>query len=137
MDLYAENILDHYRHPRSKKRLRAHTVSHEEVNHSCGDAIQLDLQIEGGKVVALGWDGTGCAISQASMSILSEELVGKSEEEIDRMTQKDIYELLGVPIGPRRFKCALLSLYTLKNALRKAHGKKLQEWTETVALTEE
>lgn len=136
MDLYAENILDHYRSPRGKVRLRSPTVSHEEINHSCGDALRLDLKIEGGKVVEVGWDGTGCAISQASMSILSEDLIGKSEAEIDRMSQKDMYEMLGVPVGPRRFKCALLSLHTLKNALRKSQGKGVQTWTETVAIDE-
>lgn len=134
MDLYAENILDHYRHPRGKKRLKAPTVSHEEINHSCGDAVTLDLKIEDGKITDVGWEGTGCAISQASMSILWEELTGKSEEEVDCMTQKNIYEMLGVPVGPRRFKCALLPLHTLKNALKKFHGKEPQGWVETVAL---
>ena len=132
MDLYAENILDHYRHPRGKKDLSSPTVTHEEINHSCGDAIKLQLTLKDNQISDVGWSGEGCAISQASMSLLSEELIGKSEEEIESLKPKDIYNLLGVPVGPRRFKCALLSLHTLKNALRKAEGKDSQGWLETV-----
>ncbi len=132
MDLYAENILEHYRHPRGTGTLRDATVTHEEINHSCGDAITLQLKIDDGKVSASAWQGTGCAISQASMSMLSEELLGKKALELEALTTKRMYELLSVPIGPRRFKCALLSLHTLKNALRKARGEPVQTWTETV-----
>jgi NifU-like protein involved in Fe-S cluster formation len=71
------------------------------------------------------------------MSMLSEELKGKSTKEIQKLGKKEIYAILGVPIGPRRFKCALMSLHTVKNALLKAAGKPLQSWTETVALENE
>lgn len=132
MDLYAENILDHYKHPRGKGTLPSPTVSHEEVNHSCGDMLTVHLLIQDDVVRALAWEGTGCAISQAGMSILSEELTGKTMEEIEKLSEKDIRTLLGVPIGPRRFKCALLSLHTLKNALRKSKDLPPQNWVETV-----
>jgi nitrogen fixation NifU-like protein len=134
MDIYAETILDHYRNPRQAAPLAAPSIEHSEENHSCGDAITLQLNLENGKIVDIGWSGTGCAISQASMSMLAEELIGKSTEEMEQMTQKDIYAMLGVPIGPRRFKCALLSLHTLKNAIRRIEGKEVQGWLETVAV---
>ncbi len=120
MDLYAENILDHYRHPRSKGRLPSPTVTREEVNLSCGDQLTLDLVITNDHIESIGWEGSGCAISQVAMSLLSEELVGKSVAEAEALTKEDIYKMLGVPIGPRRVKCALLCLSALQGGLRRA-----------------
>ncbi len=132
MDLYAENILDHFRHPRGKKTVSHPTVTHEEVNASCGDALSVSLHSEGNRIAEFGWQGTGCAISQAAMSMLSEELAGKTAEEILKLTPVEIYALLGVPVGPRRVKCALLCLHALKNALRKETGEAPQGWNETI-----
>jgi nitrogen fixation NifU-like protein len=132
MDLYAENILDHYKHPRMKGSLKDATVSHQEENASCGDDLTVDLRFEGTTLKEILWRGNGCALSQASMSILSEELAGKTTEELEAITPAHIYEILGVPVGPRRFKCALLSLHTLKNALRVQQDKQPQSWIETV-----
>ncbi|OGJ56287.1 hypothetical protein A3D88_01355 [Candidatus Peribacteria bacterium RIFCSPHIGHO2_02_FULL_52_16] len=137
MDIYAETILDHYRRPKGKMRLSQPSVSHAETNPACGDELTVDLVIHDGKIVDLGWDGTGCAISQAAMSMLSEEIMGKSEKDLEALAQKDIYAMLGVPIGPRRFKCALLCLHTVKNALRTKRGESKQSWTETVHITED
>jgi nitrogen fixation protein NifU and related proteins len=134
MNIYAENILDHFRSPRHYGALAGASVDHEEFNHACGDSLHLWLTLSGGKIVDIGWTGTGCAISQASMSLLSEELVGMSEVEALALTQEQIYALLGVPIGPRRFKCALMSVHTLKNAIHKAHGNEVQSWVETVSI---
>lgn len=134
MDIYADNILDHFRHPRHHGALQDFDVCHEEKNVECGDIVKVWLWCSSGKVAGIGWEGTGCAISQASMSILSEEIEGKSEEEIESMNKDDIYALLGVPIGPRRFKCALMGLHAVKNALRKARGLPAQSWVDTVDL---
>lgn len=134
MDLYAETILEHYRHPQGKNLLKTKTVDHDEVNLSCGDSLHIQLFIENNTVKEIGWDGTGCAISQAAMSILWEELQEKSIQDIEKLRKEDMYKLLGVPVGPRRFKCALLCLHTLKNALRKAEGKEPQSWLETVEI---
>lgn len=135
MDLYAENILDHYRHPRHKVAVNEPTVTHEEANMSCGDRIEIFLKLNDEKISEIGWTGEGCAISQAAMSLLSEEVIEKSIKDIESMDPTHIHELLGVPIGPRRTKCALLCLHTLKNALRKSHGELPQSWTETVGAT--
>ena len=118
MDVYAENILDHYRHPRGKRRLPHPSVTHEETNVSCGDSLTVDLAITDGVVREIGWEGSGCAISQAAISLLSEELPGTSLEKIDAFAPQDVYDLLGVPIGPRRVKCALLGLQAVQNAAR-------------------
>ncbi len=132
MDLYAENILDHYRHPRHKSVLKNPTVTHKEENVSCGDTVELSLSMKDAKILEIGWSGEGCAISQAAMSMLSEELIGKTTDEALSIATDHIHELLGVPVGPRRTKCALLCLHTLKNTLRAAKNEPVQSWTETV-----
>lgn len=132
MDLYAENILDHSRHPHRKSLLREPTVDREEANASCGDKIRLQLWIADGKVNDVGWEGDGCAVSQASMSLLADELIGMSAEEAERLSATDIKDLLGIDVGPRRTKCALLSLHALKNALREVRGTQPQSWSETL-----
>ncbi len=130
MDLYAENILDHFRSPRGKEPLEKPSVEHHEINASCGDELTLQLRIEGKKITALSWSGTGCAISQAAMSMLSEELIGMPLEKADHLEPEHVKQLLGVPVGTRRTKCALLCLHTLKNAIRKHVGKEMLSWTQ-------
>lgn len=137
MDLYAENILDHYKHPRHTGELPASTVSHEEINLSCGDRIHLQMDIQNEIIHSLAWKGEGCAISQAGMSILAEELIGQPIAHADAITTNRIQELLGVPVGTRRLKCAFLCLHTLKNALQTHRGKPSQSWHETVGNDEE
>ncbi|MBT4119686.1 MAG: iron-sulfur cluster assembly scaffold protein [Candidatus Peribacter sp.] len=137
MDLYAENILDHYRDPRCKGEGSGASVSKEEDNPSCGDRLTAHLWIEDGSITKIEWEGTGCAISQAGMSIFAEELEGKTTTELLSMKKETVYELLGVPIGPRRFKCALLCLHTVKNAIRKHEGLEPQMWLETVEIDED
>ncbi len=132
MDLYAENILDHYKHPRMQGELPDVTVQHEEKNISCGDTITVTMKVENGTISNLRWTGTGCAISQAAMSMIAEELEGKKTEAIDALTTDDIRALLHVPIGNRRVKCALLCLHTLKNALHTLRNEQMQSWTDTV-----
>ncbi len=134
MDLYADNILDHFRHPRSKGSLVSPTAERHEVNASCGDELMIQLKIENDHITDLAWSGTGCAISQAAMSMLSEELKGMSVRDAEALTKEHVYDILGVPVGPRRFKCALLCLHALKNALLSATGKPEQPWTATVGL---
>lgn len=131
MDVYAENILEHYRDPRNTGKGDGATVSASENNPSCGDTLTVHLWIDGEQLQTIAWEGEGCAISQAGMSILSEELPGKSIDQVLHMKKDDIYDLLGVPVGPRRFKCALLCLHTVKNTLRKHKGLEPQSWIET------
>jgi nitrogen fixation NifU-like protein len=114
-DLYRELILDHYRNPRMKGVLDPAGIDYAEDNPVCGDHIHLTLQMDENHVVsAVGWEGEGCAISQASASMLYETLVGKSLEEIRAIDKDAILEMLGIPLSPVRIKCALLSLKVLK-----------------------
>jgi nitrogen fixation NifU-like protein len=124
-DLYRENILDHYRHPRNKGRLEHPTHSHEEHNPLCGDVVRIDLHVNEEDVIdQVRFEGEGCAISQASASMLTEMLEGKTLEEAKTLSKEDILEALGIPIGPVRLKCALLSLKVLKAGI---YG--LPDWT--------
>ncbi|MFA5799711.1 MAG: iron-sulfur cluster assembly scaffold protein [Candidatus Peribacteraceae bacterium] len=132
MNLYAENILDHYRHPRGQGKLQRPSVRHREENASCGDALILDLKISRGKIIRLAWHGKGCAISQAAMSMLSEELPGFPLQKAKSLKPDVMLDLLKVPIGPRRLKCALLPLHALKNAIRKYKGQAAQSWAVTI-----
>jgi nitrogen fixation NifU-like protein len=114
-DLYREIILDHYQNPRNKGILSPANIDYEEDNPVCGDHIHLTVQLdEDDRVTAVGWDGEGCAISQASASMLSEQIVGKTMEELRTFSKDDILEMLGIELGPVRLKCALLSLKVLK-----------------------
>ena len=132
MDLYAEHILDHYRSPRRKELLGHASVEHEEKNAACGDSCKLQLHVENGVIAEVGWQGEGCAISQAGMSMLAEELAGMSVDDASQLESTQMLTMLGVPIGPRRMKCALLGLHTLKNSFHLLAGAKMQSWTETV-----
>jgi nitrogen fixation NifU-like protein len=114
-DLYREIILDHYQNPRKKGKLEPADIDYAEDNPVCGDHIHLTLQLDGNDVVTgVGWEGEGCAISQASASMLYETLVGKSLDEIRTIGKDDVLEMLGIPLSPVRLKCALLSLKVLK-----------------------
>src|SRR5215510_9932096 len=114
MDLYQEAILDHFREPRNWRVLDPADVDYEDNNPLCGDKLRLTLRVKDGKIAEVGWMGEGCAISQASASMLGETLVGKTLEEARAISKEDILELLGIELGPVRLKCALLSLKVLK-----------------------
>ncbi len=132
MDLPAEHILDHYRHPRHKGAINDPTVTQEESNWSCGDTLTVQIRMEGDHIADIGWSGEGCAISQAAMSLLAEALQDKTLTEADALTSQDILHLLAIPIGARRFKCALLCLHTWKNAIRTYRTLPPLPWNETV-----
>ncbi len=114
-DLYREMILDHYRNPHKKGLLHPADIDYAEDNPVCGDHIHLTIQLdEDNRVKDVGWEGEGCAISQASASMLYETLIGKTLEEIRSISKDDVLEMLGIPLSPVRLKCALLSLKVLK-----------------------
>ena len=114
MDMYREIILDHAQHPHHPGVLSPADVDHEEHNPLCGDRLRLTLKLDENKrIVDVAWDGEGCAISQASASMLGDEIIGKTLDEIRSITKDDIFELVGIPLTINRVKCALLSLKTL------------------------
>ncbi len=116
-DLYRDYILEHYRHPHNFGTLDAPTAKYEGANPLCGDRITMFLGVEDGVVRDVAFTGRGCAISQASASLLTDEIRGKTVEDVEKMTPDDVLDLIGVEISPARLKCALLSLDTLSHAL--------------------
>jgi nitrogen fixation NifU-like protein len=117
-DLYRDEILEHYREPHNFGTLDAPSASYEGHNPLCGDRITMMLIVDGdGAVSDVAFSGRGCAISQASASMLTDEVKGRPVREIEEMTNQDILDLLGIEISPARLKCALLSLETLQHAL--------------------
>ncbi|MDQ3239202.1 MAG: iron-sulfur cluster assembly scaffold protein [bacterium] len=117
MNLYQDEILDHYKNPHNKKRLESPSKSCELSNPLCGDRLGLEVVIRDGVIVEVGYWGDGCAISQASMSMLTQELVGLKINESQKIDEKYILELIGVPISASRQKCALLSLSIFKKLI--------------------
>lgn len=125
-DMYREFILDHYKNPRFHGVLDPADITYEDDNPLCGDVIRIDLRVNSeNRVVESAFSGQGCAISQASASMLMEEIQGKTLEELRKYTRDDILDLLGIDLGPVRLKCAMLALKVLKVG---AYG--VQEWLE-------
>ncbi len=121
-DLAQANILDHYKHPRNHGTLEYPTASREEINPLCGDKIRLDLLIKDGVVEDLRFTGRGCTISQAAVSMLTEALKGQPVEAAKAFGKDNVLDLLGIPIGYTRMKCALLGLKALKVGIYAAGG---------------
>ncbi len=116
-DLYRDYILEHYRRPHNFGVLEAPTASFEGANPLCGDRITMQLGIRDGLVAEIAFTGRGCAISQASASLLTDEIMGMPVEKAEAYRADDLLDLLGIDISPARLKCAMLSLETLEHAL--------------------
>jgi nitrogen fixation NifU-like protein len=113
--LYREQIIDLYENPLNFGTLEPADFSYEEDNPLCGDVIRIDVQLdEQQRVAEIRWSGEGCAISQASASLLTEEMKGKSLDEVKAYSKDELLGLLGIPLSMTRVKCALLSLKVLK-----------------------
>ena len=125
-EMYRENILDHGMNPRNEGVLDHPTIDHQVDNPLCGDQLRLTLRVDEVDVIReVGWQGRGCAVSQAAASMLGEEIIGKTVEEVKTLTPDDVYQMLGIPISQNRVKCALLGLKALHVSL---HG--LNFWRE-------
>jgi nitrogen fixation protein NifU and related proteins len=122
-DIYREIILDHYRNPRNKGKLLEADVSIHDSNPLCGDEIDIHLKVDGDKIKDIKFEGRGCAISQASASMLTEMIMGKPLTSVKDLSKDDILENIGLlNLGPARIKCALLSLKVLKLGMVKYYA---------------
>jgi nitrogen fixation protein NifU and related proteins len=130
-DLYREVILDHYKNPRGHGVIEDADAQAEGLNPLCGDEVTIYVQFEdGGETIdEVKFSGRGCAISQASTSMLMEMVKGRKADEIARLPKEALLEEIGIPLTPIRLKCALLGLGVLKVALHRAKGTPLpDEW---------
>jgi|FaiFalFF_MnMetaG_3_1042247.scaffolds.fasta_scaffold07598_2 nitrogen fixation NifU-like protein len=125
-DIYLELILDHYRNPRNHGRMPDAHARARDANPLCGDEVEIYMKFDGDRISEISFDGQGCAISQASASILTELVKGKSLDEAKRFDKQQLLESMGLPnLGPVRIKCALLPLKVFKLALYSHMGETL------------
>ena len=117
MDLYHQQIFDLYKNPLSKGVLENPTWSRHEINPTCGDEVTVYCLVENGKVTNMTHQGHGCAISQASASLLTDEAAEKTLEELSMITPNHVVEMLGIELGPTRLKCALLPLQAITRGI--------------------
>ncbi len=116
-DIYRQYILEHFREPRNHGSLEHPDIHAADTNPLCGDRVELDLNVHDGRVSEVRFHGRGCAISQASASMLTEKIEGATLDELKAITPHDVLEMLGVEIGPARQRCALLGLRVLHQGI--------------------
>ncbi|MGD0319099.1 MAG: Fe-S cluster assembly sulfur transfer protein SufU [Nitrososphaerales archaeon] len=128
-DIYKELILDYYRNPRNFGKLDQFDISSHDTNPLCGDEIDIQIKVgDGNKIEQIKFFGKGCAISQASASMLTELAKGKDLTWVKQLAKEDILKLLGNPdLGPSRIKCALLGMKVLKTGVYGYLGAKLED----------
>ena len=130
LDMYAEQILDYYKNPRNFGEIKNAQIHARDLNPLCGDEIEIFANVEidrsrGAasmplqKIFEIKFRGAGCAISMASASMLTENALGKSAEQILKMGEKEILEMLGIDVSPARKKCAMLGLWVLQTGVKK------------------
>ncbi len=131
-DMYREVILEHYKHPHNAGTLEQADITHEDSNPLCGDRIRIDLAVADGSVADIRFQGRGCAISQAAASMLTDEIKGKTLDEVRAFSKDDMLDLIGIPLdkNPVRIKCALLALKTLKSGVYEYMGAQIDEEEE-------
>jgi nitrogen fixation protein NifU and related proteins len=129
--MYREVILDHYKNPRGHGALEDADVHAEGQNPLCGDEVTIYVRFgeDGETIDDVGFEGRGCAISQAATSMLTEMVKGRKASEIAELPKDELLEEIGIPLTPIRLKCAILGLGVLKVALHRAKGTPLPpEW---------
>jgi nitrogen fixation NifU-like protein len=133
--LYREVILDHYKNPRSHGLIEDADAVAEGQNPLCGDEISVSVRFgEDDTIEQIGFEGRGCAISQAATSMLSELVQGRTAQDVAAMEKDELLDEIGIPLTPVRLKCAILGLGVLKLALHKAKGTPLpEEWGTAAA----
>jgi nitrogen fixation protein NifU and related proteins len=112
--IYREIILDHYQNPRNRGTLDPADFTYEDTNPLCGDEVRIDVRVSGDRVSDVKFSGRGCAVSQASASILTEMVEGKTLAEVKTISKDDLLDEIGIPVSPARMSCALLGLKVLK-----------------------
>lgn len=121
--LYTAKIIDHYKHPRNFGQMKGAHLKAELVNRYCGDEVTVYIKLKKGKIDAISFEGAGCAISMASISILTEQLLGKKIKEVEALKEDLVFKNLGLRKDSGRRKCALLGFNAIKKALKQVYKK--------------
>lgn len=126
MDIYREVILDHYQNPHHHGHLDHPDAQFSDANTACGDEITMQFQVgSDGRIADVAFEGTGCAISQASASMLTDQVIGMKADDVLKLGRQDVLDNLGgIQLTPVRLKCALLGLGVLKAAVYTYRGQK-------------
>lgn len=122
-----EHILDHYRNPRNYGEIADADIRVKDSNPLCGDVVEMHIKVRDGVIEDIKFRGKGCAISQASASMLTERVMGKRLEDVKEIDRQQIIDMLGIELSPVRLKCALLSLKVLKLGVYGYLGEKFKE----------
>jgi nitrogen fixation NifU-like protein len=127
-DMYRQQILDHYKNPRNKGEMEEPTFTHTGENPSCGDTITMSVRLadDGETIEFVSFTGDGCAISQASASMLTQNLPGTTLDELEEMDTDDVVDMLGVDISPMRIKCAVLAEKVAQDGAKLHEGEEVE-----------
>ena len=125
-NLYQEELLDHYRYPRNRGKIDNFNFSSGSYNPSCGDSVILYAIVQNDKITDIKFEGSGCVISQASISMLTAKCKGKDITDLVQISSNDILNMVKISLGPTRLRCALLSYEALKSGIE-SYKKNAQE----------
>lgn len=115
--LYQEELMEHFKYPHNKKKLAAPSFAADRGNPSCGDRVVIEGIVQGTTIVDLGFSGSGCVVSQAATSMLTDHCKGKTLDDVLALTNDDIIRMIGIKLGPTRLKCAVLCLQVLQDGI--------------------
>lgn len=118
MQLYQQRLHEHFRSSKFRGELPTANAGSQALNPSCGDMVAVQCIIKDGIIANMRFTGTGCVISQAAASLLAETIIGKPITQANETTAEQMKELVGIPLGPTRMRCALLALEALQQALK-------------------
>jgi len=118
-DIYREEILDNYQHPKNKGKLAKASSTASVYNTLCGDFIKVELMVKDDVVKDIRFDGDGCAISQAAASMLTEKVKGMSVKKVASLKKDDVLKLLKISLSPTRLRCGLLALDAIQQAIKR------------------
>ncbi len=127
MNEYMEHIMDIYKNPHNKGKLKKFDIINKEKNPACGDEIEINATLKKGIIKDIRFDGHGCAISQVASSLVTDFVKGKNIDDILKLTKQDVLDLLGIDVAPLRVKCAMLGLRVLQRGILQHKGMKKTE----------
>lgn len=121
--LYHAELLEHYKTSPHRKIIENPTIKFDELNPACGDKVEIMVLVEKNLIIDIGFQGSGCVISQAATSMLCEAVLDKNIDTVAKLGHSDILQLVNIELGPVRVKCALLCLQVLQAAINSWHDK--------------